>query len=303
VPSIEIRPFERSDREQLTALVNGHIAAVIPGITVSVNAVMSQLEREPAEGIVDPWVVERRTLVAVERDAIVAGALLHRFASDERVSDDYRDAGDIRWLVFSPTATAAADALIEECIAVMNQWEVRRQWGGVELPALAAYGVSESWPHIRDLYLRHGFVHRGHVEIIYVAAVDDLPTVSDPPLAGLALRRSVAFGVGVRLSACLVDEVIGYVDVELRADGDPRARQFGWSDIGNLWVKEELRRRGIGTWLLANAADWLRLGGINRVVTYARPEKTDEIGFALANGFRELVRTERSWIRQRPDSK
>ena len=44
---IEVRPFLRSDREQLTALVNAHIAAVIPGIAVSVNTVMSQLEREP----------------------------------------------------------------------------------------------------------------------------------------------------------------------------------------------------------------------------------------------------------------
>ena len=35
--SIHIRPFVRSDREQLTALVNAHIAAVIPGITVSVQ--------------------------------------------------------------------------------------------------------------------------------------------------------------------------------------------------------------------------------------------------------------------------
>jgi ABC-type spermidine/putrescine transport system permease subunit II len=83
VSSIHVRPFVRSDREQLTGLVNAHIAAVIPGVTVSVNTVLSQLEREPSEAIVDPWVIERRTLVAVSRDAIVAGALLHRFGSDE----------------------------------------------------------------------------------------------------------------------------------------------------------------------------------------------------------------------------
>ena len=66
MPPIEIRPFRRDDREQLTGLVNAHVAAVIPGITVSVNAVMSQLEREPSEAVTDPWVVERKTLVAVE---------------------------------------------------------------------------------------------------------------------------------------------------------------------------------------------------------------------------------------------
>ena len=29
--SLEVRPFRRGDREQLTALVNAHIAAVVPG--------------------------------------------------------------------------------------------------------------------------------------------------------------------------------------------------------------------------------------------------------------------------------
>jgi hypothetical protein len=74
VQSIQIRPFRRSDRDQLTALVNAHAGAVVPGLSVSVNVLMSQLEREPDELIVDPWVVERRTLVAVERDAVVGAA-------------------------------------------------------------------------------------------------------------------------------------------------------------------------------------------------------------------------------------
>ena len=97
--SIEIRPFGRGDREQLTGLVNAHIAAVIPGISVSVNTVMSQLEGEPSEAVVDPWVIERQTLVALERKAIVAAAHLHRYGAGDEVSDSYRDAGSIHWLV------------------------------------------------------------------------------------------------------------------------------------------------------------------------------------------------------------
>jgi hypothetical protein len=31
MPPIEIRPFRRSDRDQVTALVNAHIEAVLPG--------------------------------------------------------------------------------------------------------------------------------------------------------------------------------------------------------------------------------------------------------------------------------
>src|SRR5919198_786142 len=102
--SIVIRPFERRDREQLTALVNLHIAAVIPGVSVSVNTVMSQLEREPREPIVDPWVVERQTLVAIEHDAVVAGAHLLRYGDDHRVAEWCRNAGEIGWLVCKPSA-------------------------------------------------------------------------------------------------------------------------------------------------------------------------------------------------------
>jgi hypothetical protein len=48
---VAIRPFERRDRDQLTALINLHVAAVIPGVVLSVNTVLGQLEREPQENI------------------------------------------------------------------------------------------------------------------------------------------------------------------------------------------------------------------------------------------------------------
>src|SRR5713101_9807895 len=98
--SISVRPFQRGDREQLTALVNAHAAAVFPGASISVNAVMSQLEREPGEFIVDPWVSERMTLVAEQRQRVVAAAHLLRYADDARVSESYRDAGEIRWFLY-----------------------------------------------------------------------------------------------------------------------------------------------------------------------------------------------------------
>jgi hypothetical protein len=63
-PSIQVRPFARGDREQVTTLVNAHIGAVVPNVSVSVQGLLSQLEREPGEFIVDRWVTERLTLVA-----------------------------------------------------------------------------------------------------------------------------------------------------------------------------------------------------------------------------------------------
>ena len=61
---VQVRPFRRADRDQLTRLVNAHAEAVVPGMSVSVNTVLSSLERQPGEFIVDPWVSERVTLVA-----------------------------------------------------------------------------------------------------------------------------------------------------------------------------------------------------------------------------------------------
>ena len=297
--SVEIRPFRRSDREQLTALVNLHVEAVVPGCAVSVNALMSQLEREPGEAIVDPWVIERRTLVAVERDAIVAGAHLLRYADDDRVSESYRDNGEIRWLVLRHDAAAAGDALVAACFVVLDEWDAKRQWADGSLPAPFVYGIPASWPHVRALLRRSGFVHDGHVEILQVARLDDLPSGGEPPLAGLELRRGVG-GCGTRFSAELAGESVGMIEVQSDLTGGGSLVRFaGWADIGNLNVREELRRRGIATWLLAEAADWLRLGGVTRLVSYAWPEETDGLAFYAANGFRELVRTERGWSRQR----
>jgi hypothetical protein len=77
-----IRPFRRADRDQVTALVNGHAAAVVPGVAASVNTVLAQFEREPDEVIVDPWVLERRALVAEQDGGIAAAALVVRYRDE-----------------------------------------------------------------------------------------------------------------------------------------------------------------------------------------------------------------------------
>ena len=72
MPTTHIRPFTRADRIGLTGLVNAHLAAVMPGASVSVQSLLSHLESEPGEFIVDRWVTERRTLVADQDGRIVA---------------------------------------------------------------------------------------------------------------------------------------------------------------------------------------------------------------------------------------
>jgi GNAT superfamily N-acetyltransferase len=313
--SVQVRPFRRSDRDQLTDLINAHASAVVPGMAVSVNTVLTSLDRRPGEFIEDPWVSERATLVAEQQGRIVAASHLLRYYADERAGTSARNSGDIGWLVFWPEAppgnpwwtdaTAAAESLMAACIGQLDGWEVVSQSAGGEIPVAGVYGVPEQWPHVRDLYSRAGFTHVGHTEVVYLAKVEDLPVPAKAPVDGLRVTLSVGIN-GCRLSAVLGDQVIGYIEVETIDEGERLSRRGGWADVGNLRVAAEHRRRGVGTWLLGQAADWLRLGNIDRLLDYAWLERTgaggvsydDYRAFLPAVGFRELTRTKRGWTRQ-----
>jgi GNAT superfamily N-acetyltransferase len=315
---VRVRPFHRGDRDQLTRLVNAHAEVVVPGMSVSVSTVLGSLERQPGEFIEDPWVSERVTLVAEQRGRVAAAAHLLRYFPDERAGESARDAGDIRWLLYWPAApagnpcwpdaTGAAAALIAACAGVFGRWGVTRQHAGGELPVPGVYGVPEQWPHIAALYRGAGFAHTGHTEVVYLAPVEDLPSPGrnpDPPLDGLVVSRSVGIN-GCRLSAVLGGEVVGFIETEILDQGERLSRHGGWADVGNLHVAPGYRRRGVGSWLLGQAADWLRLAQVTRLLNYAWLEGTDPGGlnyddyraFLPAVGFRELTRTARGWTRE-----
>lgn len=312
--AIQVRPFHRRDRQQLTDLVNAHAGAVVPGVSASVSAVLSDLERQPGEFIVDPWVSERMTLVAEQRDRVAAAAHLLRFSADERAGETYRGAGEIHWLLFWPQAPAgnpywpdATDAgreLVAACVAQLDQWGVTRQYASGDLPVPGVYGVPEQWPHVRGLFEEAGFTHTGHTEVVCLAPVADLPRPGEPPIAGLSVRRTVGMN-GTRLSAVLGEAVTGYIEVEPVAQGERLSRNGGWADVGNLHVGQRYRRRGVATWLLGQAAGWLRLAQVERLLDYvplagpgpAGQDCAGYLAFLRAAGFAELTRTQRGWTR------
>lgn len=311
---VEVRPFRRADRDQLTHLMNSHAEAVVPGMSVSVSTVLSALERQPGEFIEDPWVSERATLVADQGNRVVAAAHLRRHFSDERAGKAARDVGEIAWFLFWPhapvgnpcwpDATEAAETLMAACLRRLAQWGVSRQHAGGDLPVHGVYGVPQQWPHIRASYQRAGFTHTGHTEIVYLARIDDLPQPHQAPIDGLSACRSLGIN-GTRLSAVLGADVIGYIEVETFANGERLPRNGGWADVGNLRVAEGYRRRKVGTWLLGEAAGWLRLAQVDRLLDYAWAAGPDHLGqddadflaFLPAVGFRELTRTARGWER------
>jgi GNAT superfamily N-acetyltransferase len=300
--SIEVRPFRRDDREQLTALVNAHVAAVVPGLSVSVNTVLSHLERDPGEFIVDPWVAERATLVGEQRGRVVAAAHLLRYRSDDDVSESYRDSAEIRWFLFWPEApywrdsADAGEAVLAAAVGQLERWGVARQYADGTLPAPGVYGVPDAWPHVRAAYNKAGFTPERD-EVVYVADVDDLPRPSEPPVEGLVVQRSLGIN-GTRLSAVLDRDVLGFIELEALDDGGRLPRHGGWADVGNLHIAEEHRRRGLARWLVGQAGGWLRLGRLDRVLAYAELGEDECSALYEAVGFVELARTARGWTRQ-----
>ena len=294
--AIEVRPFRRSDRHQVTDLVNAHVQAVVPGVSVSVNAVLSQLEREPGEVVVDQWVVERATLIAEQRGRVVAAAHLLRYGSGPEVGPALRGAAEIRWLLcamdapFWPDASAAGLAVAEAAVARLRAWRPASIGADGTLPAPGVYGIPEQWPHVADLLRGVGFSRGGRTEIVLLADVAELPRRPRP--SGLRVERTLGT-VGTRLAAVRDDCVVGYVEVDTGIGGSGAiAGQPGWADVGNLWVQEADRGRGVGSWLLGEAAEWLRLGRVDRLLAYADP---GEKGFLERCGFRRLTETVRDW--------
>lgn len=294
--SAAIRPFERRDRDQLTALVNLHVAAVIPGVAVSVNTVLSQLEREPQENLVDPWVSERRCLVAERHDGIVAAALLHRFRDEQDVSECYRGSGEIRWLVCAVTAAAEGARLLDAAIEQMRSWRVRVVGAECALPALACYGVPDTLPHLRNLLSGAGFRAPTRTEHVLVARCDQLLA---PQLLGALVSRTLGL-LGARLTLTRDGRELGFIEVcDQPADMARSSVAVRWADVGNLAVSEGADPELVVPALLAAGAEWLLLGGVERLVHYwaEGEDSPEELALLERAGFAVLVRNERGFRR------
>ncbi|WP_309060986.1 GNAT family N-acetyltransferase [Streptomyces sp.] len=299
MPAPQVRPFRRADRDQLTALVNTHVAAVVPGVSVSMNTVLSDLERQPDEFVTDPWVAERATLVAEQHGHVVAGAHLLRYRADAEVGASYRDAGAIDWFVcrppasFRPDAREAADLLMRACLALLARWNVRVGYADGALPAPVVYGLPRNWPHIRAVYEDAGFRHVGDTEVILLARVADLPRTE--PGERLAVERTVG-ECGTRLTAHADGSALGFIEVDTAlARPERHTRAAGLADIGNLHIDPAAYGTGLERRLLAHAADWLRLCGVDRLVAYEAETDRAALGHLTGAGFRELTRTDRGW--------
>jgi GNAT superfamily N-acetyltransferase len=295
----EVVPFAPDHLDQLTGLFNAHLDAVVPGLTLPGTYLAERLVRDPGEAIVDPWVVRRRTLVAVERDRVVAASHVLRYGATSEVGPAFRDLGEVAWLMAWPSACAAAEAVLAAGLHQLADWGTAAPWlctGSMFVPTVS--GVPDTWPHIAAILRAAGYAPEPErEEVVYGGRIDHLESAPAPPIEGLVLARRMC-DFAPRFAAELGGESIGFFDVgsDVTAGGALPALA-GWADPWNLWVDERHRSQGVGSWLVRSAAPYLRLGGCDRMlVTVAVDGERAGAGrFYERLGLVRLARLERAW--------
>src|SRR5690606_10864780 len=106
----------------------------LPGGAIPTSRLLAHLERDPDEYVVDPWVINRHTIVAVDGDRVVVAAHLLRYGRGEQVSEDYDDAGEIAWLVCWPEAVDAGRAVLGAGFERLRAWGCRVWYANGNLP-------------------------------------------------------------------------------------------------------------------------------------------------------------------------
>lgn len=288
--------FRRDDRDQLTNLVNAHLSAVIPEARVSVNAVLSSLERQPDEYIVDPWVVERAAIIVEQDDWLVAAAHLQRFADDSRVGDDYRGVGLIQWFLSvreEDPAQPAAATLMRACEAQLRVWAVTMAYADGQLPFPGVYGIPAWWPHVRRALEQAGFVHDGATESVLMA-----------PVSGLAGREGAEAS-----NDLVVHRELGASGIRFLATRDAKTRRTRRSRSERPSCRAPADRQqdggvhGLGRGperartTRGGAAGTAR-PGVGRLLAVIEVEDAEERALLSCFGFREVTSNARSWRRR-----
>jgi GNAT superfamily N-acetyltransferase len=296
-----IEQFQLNHLPQVQVLVNTHMSALVPGWALPEAFIASHLQRDPGEYVVDPWVMARMTLCALERQRVVAVAHLLRYGSGVEVSPAYHNIGELAWFVAWPDAAEQAAALLQAAGDQFDRWGVDAAWAlETSLPAGPFAGLPDAWPHVAAALAGAGYRRNpllGRDEALFGGSIEQSGLVT-PPISDLSIRRTSG-RFGTRFSASLDRQIVG--DCECISDltaGGAQPALRGWGELAELEVREPWRNRGIGTWLVQHAAAWLRLGGCNRIVLSVADEDAaaGAARFYRRFGWESLVRFQRGWV-------
>ncbi len=268
-----IVPYISERLTGLQALINAHLEMAIPGWALPAEFIAERLTRHPEQHILDPWVIERRTLFSVEAEKVLAAVHLLRYGDGDEVAPDYRDVGDIAWLLFAPGTEEAGRELLAVARQQMQQWGVRVTYAwDAGLPIPLCSGIPDAWLHIRDLFADSGFTAGGGAEYIFGGELDAIPTPAAAPVDGVCMQ-SVVSGTETTFILRHNDEYIGRCECVADLTQDGRLPAFaGWGKLEALEVAAPWRNRGLGRWLVQHAVAWLRDMDCARIVFSVVPD-------------------------------
>ena len=266
---MRLQLYERADLPSLLDLVNIHLSAAVPGWALTGTFLSEHLTRNTGEFVTDPWVSERTTLCAKEGHRVTAAAHLLRYGAGLEVGEHLRDTGEIDWFVFLPDHESTAAEVLSRTREVFATWGVAHQRAfGAGLPKLPLLGIPESWPHVAWALDAAGYepTYKKHRGALYGGRLDGVSAPGEPPVPGITVRRTVGL-FGVRFTALLDGEEVGLCEcvVDLDAGGALPALG-GWAELSEMRVAEEWRNRRVGSWLVGEAVDWLRLCRRDRII-------------------------------------
>jgi GNAT superfamily N-acetyltransferase len=298
---MQILPFDEANHLHLVQeILNQHLEAVVPGWGLSANAILRAGNTDLHQSVIGPWVIDRKTLCAVEQGRLVAVAHLLRYGSGEAVGEWYQNVGDVGWFVAWPDERDGAAALLTAAREQMVQWGVKSvfAWDST-LPLPLLGGVPDCWPHIREMLAQAGFepMHRRQ-EALFGGWLSQVVEHNQSPVPGVTLNRTMLSPFGVAFAAYQGSTLIGGCEVKADlTDGGDIPLLRGWAELSEMHVDEHWRNQGIGSWLVAHAVEWLRMAGCDRIALSVMAE--DEVRgagrFYERFGWRALSRLDVGW--------
>jgi GNAT superfamily N-acetyltransferase len=259
------------------------------------------LRRNPGQVIIDPWVQERRSLCVLEQGRLTGAAHLLRYGSGPEVGSDYQNAGDVAWYLYWPESGAAGSRLLEAAEQQMTAWGVERRYAWDSgLPIALLSGVPDAWPHVAEALEAAGYRwNADRDEAVFAGRLGQIAMPGAGPLPNMAIERTMGHWQ-TRFTALCGGEAVGHCEcsADLTGGGAVPAMR-GWGELGELYVLEGWRSRGVGAWLVRHAAAWLRLGGCDRVVlsVAAADEAAGAGRFYQRQGWDALARFRKGWRR------
>ena len=288
---------------QVTSLVNHHLGAIVPGWAVPEAWLAGYLQRNPGEYVVDPWVVERTTLVALERQSVEAVAHVLLYGSAPEVNSEFHGVAEIDWFLASPDAAEASAHVLSAAAEQAAAWSATALWLAGGPPVGPFSGIPDVWPHITAAIEAAGYLRDpGRVESVYGGELAGVTAPGDPPLPTLSVYRSTGRW-GARFDVFEGEVSIGYCDIVTDlTEGGALPALRGWAELAELEVVPERRNRGVGSWLLRHAVAWARFGGCERLllITAAEDESAGAGRFYSRFGWERLTRLEIGWQARRP---